>query len=108
MEDTATSAVYAIRAICAADILNGKAPIPYTDRSTWATIQQDCPTLQKVFALKRQGSGLRKKDTLERDVKRYLQHSTISADGMLLVSIREEQFCPVVERVVIPRAVAHG
>lgn len=106
--DEAMSVVHACRAESVEDVLRGRQPLPYSDRSTWITIQHDCKTLRKVFALKKQGSTLRKKDTHERDVKRYLQFTTISSDGVLLVVLQQDQFAPVRERIVIPRAVIEG
>lgn len=106
-EDTSVTVMH-VGSHTVQDILKGMSPLPYSNRVTWRELQQDCYTLRKVFALLKQGSTLCKKDTKDRDFKRYLQHCTISTDWQTLVVLREEAFMPVTERVVIPRAIING
>ena len=54
------------------DVLDGSSKLPFTTRSTWRTIQSECPDLRRTCAHLRQGTRPSKKITDIRDVKRYL------------------------------------
>ena len=89
------------------DIISGATRMPFTTRSAWQTTQTECSDLRRVHAHLSQGTRPSKKLTNIKDVKRYLQVSTIAKDGLLVV-IRTEPFAPAQERIVVPRHVLQG
>ena len=84
------------------DILDNKSSLPFSTRSAWLQIQSDCPDLRRVRAHLKQGTRPSKKLTNVRDVKRYLNCTSIAKDGVLVVK-RSLQFVPVIEAIVVPR-----
>ena len=88
-------------------VSSGQVTMPYTTRSTWYQSQRECPDLRRVIAHLRQGTRPSKKATGVRDVKRYLQVSTLSADGVVVVS-KAQSFAPSRQCIVVPRAVSEG
>ncbi len=89
------------------DIVQGKARLPYTSRSTWLSLQADCKDLRRAKAHLKQGTRPSKKLTNVCDVKRYLQVTTLARDGLVVVK-RSQDLAPDRECIVIPRQVAHG
>ncbi|XP_015778686.1 PREDICTED: uncharacterized protein LOC107356595 [Acropora digitifera] len=89
------------------DILNNKSDLPFTSRSAWRQIQNDCPDLRRVHAHLKQGTRPSKKLTNVRDVKRYLNSVSIASDGLLVVK-RTLPFAPVADAIVVPRSVLDG
>ena len=69
--------------------------------------QQECSDLRRAHAYLTQGTRPSKKLTNIPDVKRCLCFVTIASDGVLVVR-DVQQFQPVRERIVVPRAVLHG
>ena len=99
-----------VRAVSLADVLSGRCTIPYMNRNTWIQAQQDCPELQKVYRLLRDGRVPSKKRKGMTDVKRYLQYCRLSqspADGLIIVP-QEKALLPTRQRIVIPRHVLEG
>ena len=90
-----------------ADITTGTSKMPFVNRPAWISLQADCPDLRRCHAHLKQGTRPSKKLTNIKDVKRYLQHSTIARDGLLVVP-HKEAFSPVKERIVVPRKVLPG
>ena len=95
-----------IRQVTATDILSGAARLPFTSRSAWLQTQQECPDLRRVHAHLTQGTRPSKKETKIKDVKRYLQDTTIGRDGLLVQ--RNEPLSPARELIIVPRQVADG
>ena len=89
------------------DILNSMSNLPFTTRSAWQQIQNDCPNLRRVHGHLKQGTHLSKKLTNSRDVKRYLSSVSIASDGLLVVK-HTQPFVPVAEAIVVPRSVLDG
>ena len=96
-----------VRNVSIHDILNNKSNLPFTSRSAWRQIQNDCPDLRRVHAHLKQGTRPSKKLTNVWDVKRYLNSVSIASDGLLLVK-RTLPFTPVADAIVVPRSVLDG
>ena len=99
-----------VRAVSVEDILAGHCSIPYTTRSTWIQAQQECPDLQQVYRLLRDGRVPSKKKKGMTDVKKYLQHcrlSTSPSDGLIVV-LEEKALSPTRQRIAVPKAVLEG
>ena len=99
-----------IRDLTVKDVLAGHCPVPFLTRNTWIQAQQDCPDLQQVYRLLRDGRVPSKKKKGITSVRRYLQHcklSTTPADGLIIVN-HEEPLRPARQRIVIPSGVLDG
>ena len=96
-----------IRRTSVAEILAGKTHLPLTSRSAWLSIQTECPDLLRTHANLRQGTRPSKEITNIKDVKRYLNVTTIARDGLLVVK-RSEPLLPTRECTVVPRQVLDG
>ena len=96
-----------VRGVSIQDILNNKTSLSFSTRSSWLQIQSDCPDLRRVHAHLKQGTRPSKKLTNVRDVKRYLNCTSIAKDGVLVVK-RSQPFVPVIEAIVVPRSVLDG
>ena len=68
---------------------------------------QGQPGYRRVNAHLKQGTRPSKKLTNVRDVKRYLNCTSIAKDGVLVVK-RSQPFVPVIEAIVVPRSVLDG
>ncbi len=89
------------------DILSGKARLPFTSKSAWLAIQQECPDLRRTHAHLVQGTRPSKKATSIKDVKRYLQVASIAKEGLLVVR-RDQPLSPTRECIIVPRQVLSG
>ena len=96
-----------VRGVSIQDILDNKSSLPFSTRSAWLQIQSDCPDFRRVHAHLKQGTRPSKKLTNVRDVKRYLNCTSIAKDGVLVVK-RSLPFVPVIEAIVVPRSVLDG
>ena len=70
-----------VRHVTTQDILNGKVKLPFTSHSR-LSIQAECSDVRRTVAHLRQGMHPAKKLTNIRDVKRYLNVSTLATDGL--------------------------
>ena len=96
-----------VRQVTVSDIMSGSCRLPFTGRSAWLSSQQDCHDLRRVKAHLSQGTRPSHKQTKIRDVKRYLQVTSLARDGLLVVR-RSEAFSAVRECIVVPRQVVPG
>ena len=96
-----------VRNVSIHDILNNKSNLPFSSRSAWRQIQNDCPDLRRVHAHLKKGTRPSKKLTNVRDVKRYLNSVSITSDRLLVVK-RTLPFAPVADAIVVPRSVLDG
>ena len=96
-----------VRQISAQDVMSGIARMPFLSRQTWLQTQQDCSDLRRTKAHLGQGTRPSKKQTKIRDVKRYLQVTSLARDGLLVVK-RPEPFAPSRECIVVPRSAVPG
>ena len=87
--------------------MTGSCRLPFTGRTAWLSSQQDCRDLRRVKAHLSQGTRPSRRQTKIRDVKRYLQVTSLARDGLLVVRKREA-FAPVRDCIVIPRQVVPG
>ena len=96
-----------IRDVSVQDIVNNTKSLPFTTRSAWRDIQNQCPDLRRVHAHLKQGTRPSKKLTNIKDIKRYLNVASISKDGLLVVK-RSQPFAGTTETIVVPRSVLDG
>lgn len=96
-----------VRQVSIRDIIDGKCRLPFTSRSAWHSIQAECSDLRRTHAHLLQGTRPSKKLTNIKDVKRYLNHVTISRDGLLVVQ-RSDPLLSSRECIVVPRQVLDG
>lgn len=89
------------------NIMQGVQKIPFSNRASWLSIQAACPDLRRVCAHLRQGTRPSKRVTNAKDVKRYLNTTTLAKDGLLIVR-RHTPLVSSSECIVIPRNVLHG
>ena len=95
-----------VRRLTVADILSGRAQVPYSNRGSWKEIQLACFDLKRVYAHLSSGTRPSVKTKLT-DVKRYLQKASISRDGLLVVP-HSEPFLPRKELIIVPQQVVLG
>ena len=93
-----------VRSIHSEDISNN---LPFTSRSAWLDIQSACPDLRRTVAHLRQGTRPSKKSKSLKDVKRYLNVSSLGRDGLLVVR-KNDPMVPLTELIVVPRSVLDG
>ena len=96
-----------VRALSIQDILDNSTNLPFTTRSAWLNIQNNCPDLRRVHAHLKQGTRPSRKRTNIKDIKRYLNVATISRDGLLVVK-RKQPFASAIDAIVVPRSVLEG
>ena len=103
-----TTQLSVIRRTTTAEILAGKAHFPFTSRAAWLSLQSECPDLRRTMhAHLRQGTRPSRKIANIKDVKRYLNVTTIAKDGLLVVK-RNEPLLPTRECIVAPRQILDG
>ena len=96
-----------VRNVSIHDILTNKSNLPFTTRSAWRQIQNDCPDLRRVHAHLKQGTRTSKQLLNVWDIKRYLSSFSIAGDGLLVVK-HTQPFVPVAEAMVVPRSILDG
>ena len=96
-----------VRSTSVKEILDNVKRLPFTSRSAWFNVQNECPDLRRVCAHLKQGTRPSKKLTNIRDVKRYLNVASVSKDGLLVVP-RSQPLTPSTELIVVPRSVLDG
>ena len=88
-------------------MFSGPVALPFTTRSAWLHTQQECPALHRVHSHLKQGTRASTKSTNVKDIKRYLNVSSISRYGLVEVK-KDEPFCPSRECIVTPRSIIDG
>ena len=96
-----------VRGISAQEVLDNTKRLPFTNRPAWFSVQNECPDLRRVCAHLKQGTRPSKKLTNIRDVKRYLNVTSISKDGLLIVQ-RQQPLSRPIELIVVPRSALDG
>ncbi|KAK2547365.1 hypothetical protein P5673_032733 [Acropora cervicornis] len=96
-----------VRGISTQEILESTKRLPFTSRPAWFSVQHECPDLRRVYAHLKQGTRPSKKLTNIRDVKHYLNITSISKDGLLVVQLQQPLSRPI-ELIVVPRSVLDG
>ena len=89
-----TTQLSVIRRTTTAEILAGKAQFPFTSKAAWLSLQSECPDLRRTHAHLRQGTRPSRKITNIKDVKRYLNDTTIAKDGAMSHCYPQEQWFP--------------
>ena len=96
-----------VSAITIADILNGKAHIPYTNRAAWKEVQAECPDLRKVLDHIKKGTNPNKKSKNLRTVRKYLSANIlVSPDGLLIRRLVKPLIAS--DQIVIPQLALPG
>ena len=93
-----------MRAVSTEDVLTGNAKFSFTSRPACLAIQSDCADLRRTHAHLSQSTRPSKKSTGVRDLKRYLNYTTIGRDGLLIVKL-SEPLAGIRERIVVLRQV---
>ena len=96
-----------VRSTSVKEILDNVKRLPFTSRSAWFNVQNECPDLRRVCAHLKQGTRPSKKLTNIRDVKRYLNVASVSKESLLVVP-RSQPLTPSTELIVVPRSVVDG
>ena len=96
-----------VRNLSVQDVTSGNMKLPFTNRAAWMKTQMDCPDIRRAKAHLRQGTRPSKKITTAKDVKRYLNVTTIAKDGLLIVR-RDDPLAPTRELIVVPREAISG
>jgi len=96
-----------VRSVNIQDVLGSHSRLPFTTRSAWIEVQSECPDLRRTRAHLKQGTRPSKKLTNIKDVKRYLNVTSIAKDGLLIVR-RCDPLLPPAELIVVPRSVLDG
>ena len=89
------------------EVLDNTKRLPFTNRPAWFSVQNECPDLRRVCAHLKQGTRPSKKLTNIRDVKRYLNVTSISKDGLLVVQHQQPLSRPI-ELIVVPCSILDG
>ena len=89
------------------DVLEGRVKLPFTTRSTWREVQQECRDLRKVSEHIKRGTKPHKKAKNLKTVRKYLNSDiTVSADGLLTkYSVKALSSS---HQIVVPQQVLHG
>ena len=96
-----------VRGISTQEVLDNTKRLPFTSRPAWFSVQNECPDLRRVCAHLKQGTRPSKKLTNIRDLKRYLNITSISKDGLLVVQ-RQQPLSRPIKLIVVPRSVLDG
>ncbi|KAJ8412433.1 hypothetical protein AAFF_G00127690 [Aldrovandia affinis] len=102
-----TTADSVVRQVTAEGVMRGAQKLPFTNRSAWLALQSECSDLRRTCAHLHQGTRPSKRLTNIRDVKRYLNVTTVSRDGLLVVR-RHTPLAASTDCIVVPRAVLDG
>ena len=92
-----------VHAISVHDIINGNINLPFTTHSTWRSTQAEDLALRRTQTHLKQRTQPSKKITNAKEVKRYLNLTTLAADGLLVVQ-KPEPFAPSKEQIVVPQS----
>ena len=84
-----------VRGISTQEVLDNTKHLPFTSRPPWFSVQNECPDLRRVCAHLKQGTRPPKKLTNIRDVKRYLNVTSISKDGLFIVQRHQPLSHPI-------------
>ena len=96
-----------VQEISISDVAEGKVRLPYTNRASWKIVQSECPTLRKVQAHVRSGTGPYKKSKNVQSVKKYLAANVlISSDGVLVHRVVKPLHA--FDQIVVPEQVLDG
>ena len=96
-----------VHGFSAHEVLDNTKRLPFTNRPAWFSVQNECPGLRRVCAHLKQSTRPSKKLTNIRDVKPYLNVTSISKDGLLIVQ-RQQPLSYPIEMIVVPLSVLDG
>ena len=81
-----------VKAVSISDFVNGNVKVPFSNRSAWYEIQQNCPELRRSHAHLTQGTRPSKKQKNICDVRRYLREIKVASDGLLVTIHKDINF----------------
>ena len=96
-----------INQVTVEDVLSGTIRMPYTDKKAWQAAQHDSQSLRRVHAHLTQGTLPSKKAKRIRDVKHYLNISSLDKNGLIVVR-KPDPFLHVRELIVVPAEILSG
>ena len=101
------SAESVVNKVTISDVMEGRVKLPFTTRSTWKEIQQECPEIRKVVSHIKRGTKPHKKSKNLTVVRKYLKKNlTLSSDGLLTnYSVKALASS---HQIVVPQQVIHG
>ena len=89
------------------EVFNNTKRLPFTSKLAWFSVQNEWLNQRRVCALLKQGTRPSKKLTNIRDVKCYLNVTSLSKDGLLVVQ-RQQPLSHPIELIVVPHSVPDG
>ena len=95
-----------IRGISTQEVLENTKRVPFNSTPTWFTVQNECPNIRHLYAHLKQGTRPPKKLTTIADVKCYLNITSISKDGLLVVQ-RQQPLSRPIELIMVPCSVLY-
>ena len=96
-----------INQVTVEDVLSGTIRMPYMNKKAWQAAQHDSQTLRRVHAHLTQGTLPSKKAKHIRDVKHYLNISSLDSNGLIVVR-KPDPFLHVRELIVVPAEILSG
>jgi hypothetical protein len=97
-----------VQLVSVEEVLDGTTKLPFANRNTWKTVQEECSDLRKVKTFKTQGTSPNKKSKNLRAVRRYLSAGTLLAHDGVLIHPISSPLGPVVDRIVVPQQILYG
>ena len=89
------------------DVISGSAAMPFTSFLARKSAQHDCPVLRRAYSHLTQGTRPAKKKRNIKDLKRYLQVSTVNSDGLLVVA-KDNPFIGPTALIIVPTQILPG
>ena len=97
-----------VQKITIEDITEGRVVMPFANRNTWRSIQDDCSDLRKVKQFRKNGTIPSRKARHLKEVRRYLSAGVLLAHDEILVYPHTAPMRRPTERIVVPQKILHG
>ena len=81
--------------------------MPFLSRNAWKSAQHDCPDLRRTYAHLKHGTTSSCKARNLKNVRRYLNVTTLENDGLIVVH-KDIPFKQQTSLIVIPVDILHG
>ena len=96
-----------VNSVTVDEVLSGTGNMPYLNSSAWVAAQHDCSQLRRTYAHLTQGTRPSRKTRNVKDLRRYLQVSTVNSNGVLVVK-KMDPFLHERELIIVPTFVLPG
>ena len=96
-----------VRSVEVADILSGATKMPFQNHTAWLSVQRECDTLRRVYAHLTQGTRPARKSRNLKDLRKYLQISSINDQGLLVVK-KSDTFGVERKLIIVPTQILPG